>query len=387
MFYINEQKNIVEMLFSDAGEYNLILESTGSFIEKEILSTGKKVDQEEIFPRENLEKVAKQGIFAMPFSGEINGLGLPFPVYIAALEMLAKACANTALQVSIQGMVCEGIRVFGNEQQKNELLREEGLVEGRKLAAFALTEPCCGSDAKSIQTRAELSGNNYILNGTKTLITSPGEADVTLLFARTAKGISSFIIPRETKGFNIAKVIPKLGFRGHRLSEVHLEDCQVSRENLLGEEGKGLDYAKHILNSGRLTIAAIAIGIAQAAFEKSILYSRERKAFGESISGYQLVQEKLADMVTEINAARLLTYHAAHLKDKGKNIVSEASQAKLYAAEMALRVCDKAIQIHGGYGYTDEYDIHRHWRDARLLTIGEGTSDILRLLIAHLSLK
>ena len=387
MFYINEQRNIIEILFPDAQEYNLILESIGNFIEKEILPTGKKVDVEEIFPRQNLEKVAKQGIFAMPFSVEINGLGLPYPVYIAALEMLAQACANTALQVSIQGMVCEGIRLFGNDKQKNRFLKEEGLVEGKKLAAFALTEPCCGSDAKSIQTRAELSGNNYILNGTKTLITSPGEVDFTLLFARSSNGISSFIIPRDTPGFNVAKVIPKLGFRGHRLSEVRLENCLVAREALLGEEGKGLDYAKNILNSGRLTVAAIAIGIAQAAYQKSLIYSKERKAFGASISEFQLVLEKLANMGTEISAARLLTYYAACLKDKGKNIVSEATQAKLYASEMALRVCDNAIQIHGGYGYTDEYDIHRHWRDARLLTIGEGTSDILRLLIAHLALK
>ncbi len=387
MFYIKEQKNMIEMLFPDAGEYNLILESIGNFVEKEILPEAKKVDQEEKFPRQNLEKVAKQGIMAIPFPQDCNGLGLPYPVYIAALEMLARACANTALQVSIQGMVCEGIRLFGDDRQKNEFLKEKGLVEGKSLAAFALTEPCCGSDAKSIQTKAKLLGNTCVLNGTKTLITSPGEADIILVFARTDKGISSFLVPGETLGFNVAKVIPKLGFRGHRLSEVHLENCEVPKENLLGEEGKGLEYAKQILNAGRMTIAAIAIGIAQAAYEKSLLYSKERKAFGESISNFQLVQEKLANMVTEINAARLLTYYAAHLKDKGKNIVSEVSQAKLFSTEMALRVCNNAIQIHGGYGYTDEYDVHRHWRDARLLTIGEGTSDILRLLIAHLSLK
>ncbi len=387
MFYTKEQKKIIEMLFPDAGEYNLILESIGNFVEKEILPDAKKVDQEEIYPGENLRKSARQGIMAMPFPQDYNGLGLPFPVYIAALETLACGCANTALQVSIQGMVCEGIRLFGNENQKNEYLKEKGLVEGKSLAAFALTEPCCGSDAGSIQTKAELSGNSYIINGTKTLITSPGEAELILLIARTDKGISSFIVPGKTPGFHVAKVFPKLGFRGHRLSEVHLENCEVARENLLGEEGKGLEHAKQILNSGRLTIAAIAVGIAQAAFEKSLSYSKDRKAYGKSISSFQLVQEKLADMVTEINAARLLTYYAAHLKDRGKNIASEVTQAKLFAAEMALRVCDNAIQIHGGYGYTDEYDIHRHWRDARLLTIGEGTSDILRLLIAHLSLK
>lgn len=387
MFYTQEQKNIIEMLFPDAGEYNLILGSIGDFVEKEILPDAKKIDEEEIFPRQNLEKVQKQGIMAIPFPQDYNGLGLPYPLYVAALEMLAKGCSNTALQVSIQGMVCEGLRLFATEKQKNEFLKEKGLVEGKSLAAFALTEPCCGSDAKSIQTKAKQTGDNYILNGTKTLITSPGEADHILVFAGSDKGICAFFVPRNTPGFNVTKIIPKLGFRGARLSEVHLDNCEIPVNNLVGEEGKGLEYGKLILNSGRMTIAAIAIGIAQAAYEKSISYSKERKAFGESISTFQLVQEKLANMATEINAARLLTYYAAHLKDKSKNIVFEASQAKLFATEMALRVCDNAIQIHGGYGYTDEYDIHRHWRDARLLTIGEGTSEIIRLLIAHLALK
>lgn len=387
MFYTQEQKNIIEMLFPDAGEYNLILGSIGDFVEKEILPDAKKIDEEEIFPRQNLEKVQKQGIMAIPFPQDYNGLGLPYPLYVAALEMLAKGCSNTALQVSIQGMVCEGLRLFANEKQKNEFLKEKGLVEGKSLAAFALTEPCCGSDAKSIQTKAKQTGDNYILNGTKTLITSPGEADHILVFAGSDKGICAFFVPGNTPGFNVTKLIPKLGFRGARLSEVHLDNCEIPVNNLVGEEGKGLEYGKLILNSGRMTIAAIAIGIAQAAYEKSISYSKERKAFGESISTFQLVQEKLANMATEINAARLLTYYAAHLKDKSKNIAFEASQAKLFATEMALRVCDNAIQIHGGYGYTDEYDIHRHWRDARLLTIGEGTSEIIRLLIAHLALK
>lgn len=387
MFYIQEQKNIIGMLFPDAEEYDLMLGSIGDFVEKEILPDAKKIDEEEIFPRQNLEKVQKQGIMSIPFPQDYNGLGLPYPLYVAALEMLAKGCSNTALQVSIQGMVCEGIRLFGNEKQKNEFLKEKGLVEGKILAAFALTEPCCGSDAKSIQARAKLSGNNYILNGTKTLITSPGEVDFVLVFAGSDKGICAFFVPRKTPGFNVTKLIPKLGFRGAKLSEVHLDNCEIPADNLIGEEGKGLEYGKQILNSGRMTIAAIAIGIAQASYEKSLSYSRERKAFGENISTFQLVQEKLADMAMEINAARLLTFYAAHLKDKGKNTAFEASQAKLFATEMALKVCDNAIQIHGGYGYTDEYDIHRHWRDARLLTIGEGTSEIIRLLIAHLALK
>ncbi len=387
MFYIKEQRNIVDMLHPDAEEYHSLLESTGGFCEREILPGAKRIDHEEIFPRENLTKVAERGIFALPFPEQYKGGGRPFPVYTAALEMLAKACANTALHVSIQGMICEGIRLFGDEELKRRLLREKGLIEGRSLISFALTEPCCGSDAKAIRTRAVLEGDRYILNGSKMMITNPGESDFALVFARTDNGISAFVVSARTRGFNVMKTIPKLGFRGNQLAAIQIENCEVAREDLLGEEGRGLEYAKHILNSGRITIAAIGVGIAQAAFEKSVLYSKKRKAFGESIASFQLVQEKLSDMATRISAARQLTCHAAFLKEKGRDFALEASKAKLFSSEMAIGVCDNAIQIHGGYGYTDTYDVHRHWRDARLLTIGEGTSDMLRLLIAHLALK
>jgi alkylation response protein AidB-like acyl-CoA dehydrogenase len=387
MFYLKEQRSIIGMLFSDSKAYDSMLESIGTFFEKEILPEARRVDQEAIFPRHNLGKIFEKGIMAIPFPKAFNGLGLPYPVYIAALEMLARACANTALQVDVQNMVCEGIRLFGDDLQKHEFLVTQGLVEGRKLIAFALTESCCGSDAKSIQTRAVLSGDTYIVNGSKTLITNPGEADFILVFARAEKGISAFLVERETPGFEIAAIIPKLGFRGNRLSAIRLKDCVVPRKNLLGGEGNGLECAKQILNAGRLSIAAIAVGIAHAAYEKALSYSKKRKAFGVSISDFQLIQGRLADMVTEINAARLLTYYAANLRERGEDSVSQISQAKLFSSEMALRVCDSALQIHGGYGYTDGFDVHRHWRDARLLTIGEGTSDILKLLIAHLALK
>jgi len=219
------------------------------------------------------------------------------------------------------------------------------------------------------------------------LITNAAEGDYLLVFARSERGISSFLVPRDSQGLTVMKTMPKLGFRGNSLSAIHLQDCRVSAANLIGEEGKGLEYAKQILNVGRMTIAAIGVGIAQAAFDKSLSYSRERKAFGEQIANFELVQEKLADMTAGIQAARLLTHYAARMKDKGEDVASAASQAKLFASETALRVCDTAIQIHGGYGYTDAYDVHRHWRDARLLTLGEGTSDMLRLLIARLSVK
>jgi butyryl-CoA dehydrogenase len=387
MFYTHEQENTLSLFLPDPERYHSMLLAFGDFFEKEILPCAKKIDQEELFPRESLNKVRDKKIMAIPFPTQYDGLGFPFPVYIAAVEMLAKACANTAIQVSVQGMVCEGIRLFGNERQKREFLKERGFVEGRSFAAFALTEPSCGSDAKAIQTRAIHSEDSYILNGTKTLITNPGEAELILLFAVTGKGISAFLVPNDAPGFHVMKDIPKLGLKGSRLSAIHLKDCRIEKSALLGEEGRGLEYAKQILNEGRLTIGAIALGIAQAAYEKSLLYSKKRSAFGQPISGFQLVQEKIANIATEITASRLLVYSAAMLREKGKSTVSEASRAKLFSTEMALRVCDAALQIHGGYGYVDASDVHRHWRDARGLTIGEGTSDMLRLLIAHLALK
>jgi butyryl-CoA dehydrogenase len=387
MFYRKEQRSIMGMLYPGSKEYDEFLESLGLFLEKEIMPGAKKVDQEAIFPGENLEKLAEKGVMALPFPKEYGGLGKPLPVFVAVMEMLAKACANTALQVDVQNMICEGIRLFAGERQKKEFLLKGGLVKGRNLIAFALTEPCCGSDAKSMKTKAVLLGDAWVLNGSKTLITNPGEAAFVLVFARAERGVSAFIVPAGTPGFEVPTLIPKLGFRGNRLSAIRLKDCAVPRENLVGEEGQGLEYAKGILNAGRLSIAAIAVGVAQAAYDKAIAYCKHRKAFGSSIANFQLIQGKLADMKTGLSAARLLTYHAAHLNEKGEDAVSAISQAKLFASETALKVCDEAIQIHGGYGYTDGFDVHRHWRDARLLTIGEGTSDILRLLIAHLALK
>jgi alkylation response protein AidB-like acyl-CoA dehydrogenase len=385
--YLEEQRNIIEMFFSDARGHHSALEAFAGFFEEEIMPGAKKTDSEGIFPRENFARLAERGVFGLPFPRDYGGSGLPFPVYVAAVETLANACSNTALQVSIQGMICGGITLFGGEDQKERFLKEYGLVDGRKLISFALTEPCCGSDAGAIQTTAALSGNSYIINGNKMMITNAGETDFALVFARTDRGVSAFVVSSTSPGFNVLKPIEKLGFRGTRLAAIHLDNCSVPGEDLLGEEGLGLEYAKQMLNSGRITIAAIAVGIAQAAFDKSLLYSKKRKTFGESISNFQLVRQKLSDMATDISAGRLLTYHAAFLKEQGREIALQASKAKLFSSETALRVCDHAIQIHGGYGYTDGYDVHRHWRDARLLTIGEGTSDMLRLLISHLSLK
>lgn len=385
--YHEELKNCMSMLFPDRGEFHAALDSAAGFIAREIRPFAARIDGEGIFPRENLRKLAEAGLPALPYPRELGGGGFPFPLYVGVVEMLAAGCANTALQLSIQGMVCEGILKFGTARQKEYFLRDSGLLAGKRLAAFALTEPCCGSDAQAICSEARLTDNNYVLNGVKTLITSPGEADFVLLFAVAEQGISAFIVPGDTPGFRIERVIPKLGCKGHRLSEIRLENCTVPAANLLGAPGEGLRYGKHFLNIGRITIGALGVGIAQAAYEKALSYCGERKAFGRKIGEFQLVQATIADMATEIQAARLLVYHAAMLREKGREHASAAARAKLFASEMALRVCDRAIQIHGGYGYTDECDVHRHWRDARMLSIGEGTSDILRLLIAHLALK
>ena len=385
--YHQDLRNCMALLYPSADSYDSLLTSLAEVIKQEIRPGAAAIDREETYPRENLRKLAELGVPALPFPKEMGGGGLPYPVFVAIMEMLAAGCANTALQLSIQAMACEGILLYGDDTQKELFLRQKGLLAGTSLAAFALTEPSCGSDAKAIKTEARLSGDTYLLNGTKTLITSPGEADFIILFAVAEQGISAFIIPTTAPGFRIAMVLPKLGCKGHKLSAISLENCKVPSANLLGAAGKGLEYGKHFLNCGRITIAALGVGIAQAAYTKALEYSRRRKAFGSSISEFQLVQEKLADMLTEIQAARLMTFHAAQLKQSGMEYTSAAAQAKLYSSEMAQRVCDKAIQIHGGYGYIDGSDVHRHWRDARMLSIGEGTSDMLRLLIAHLAIK
>jgi len=387
MDHLRELNQCLTMLYPERDDFSALLASLDDLVREEILPTAGRIDREGIYPRENLRLLARKGVMAIPFPPEWGGSGLPYPLYAGVMELLAGGCANTALQVSIQGMVCEGIRLFGSTAQKRLFLAEKGMTAGNHLAAFALTEPCCGSDAKAIRTRARLTGGSYVLDGIKTLITSPGEADLIVVFAATDAGISAFLVPRDTPGFRVVRVIPKLGCRGHRLSEIRLENCRIPAENLLGAEGMGLEYVKRMLTCGRITIASLGVGIARAAYGRALSYSRSRQAFGAPISSFQLVQEKLADMTVGIRAARLMTLQAAWLKDRGVECAGEAAQAKLLASETALRVCDAAIQIHGGYGYTDECDVHRHWRDARMLTIGEGTSDMLRLLIAHKALK
>jgi butyryl-CoA dehydrogenase len=381
-FYTDEQSKIISNLFQNqAQEYNELLESFGDFVEKEILPTARTIDRQGTFPKENMDKIFKQGFTNIPYPEELEGLALPYPVYIACMELVGKACASTAISLAIHGTVCDGLYQFGNKGQHEKYLRD--LITGRKLGAFALTESSAGSDARSMATKAELDSNgNWKINGSKMYITNSSKADYYFVFAKTEKGFASFLVPKDTKGFSYGSNITKMGLRGSTLTGLNFDNALLPKESLVGVNGDGFDYAKRMLLGGRITIAALSVGIAQAALEKTISYAKEREAFGKHLSDFEITRAKVADMMTEINAARLMTYYAALLKGRKQEFATEACEAKLYATEMALRVCNQAIQLHGGYGYTDEADVHRHWRDAKLMTIGEGTSEIMQVIIA-----
>src|SRR6266852_5592704 len=348
-FFGPEQKELVQMMYGSASEdYLLLLESLGDFFEKEIEPTAREIDVKAEFPRENIRKLFEQGFTSMGFPKDFGGLELPWPIYVAAMEMCGKACASTALSLAIHGTCCEGVRQFSNPSQKKEYLPQ--MISGKKM---------------------------FTTNG--------GYCDLYFLFAKTPKGPSAFLV--DAKSAKSSKHIDKLGYRGSVTAEVVFENAHVPKENLVGTEGDGFEYAKRMLYGGRITVGAISTGIARAAFDKAVKYSKDRTAFGKPLSDFEMIQSKLADMLTDINASRMMVYRAAHLKDQGKPFESEAAQAKLFASEHGLRVCDEAIQIHGGYGYADEFDVHRHWRDSRLNTLGEGTSEIMRLIISKNIIK
>src|SRR6059036_933915 len=383
-FFGNEQKELIQMIYGSSSEdHILLLDSLGDFIEKEIAPTAREIDVNAQFPRENITKMFEQGFTSIGFPKEYGGLELPRPVYVAAMEMVGKACASTALSLAIHGTCCEGVRLFSNPEQKKQFL--PGMISGKFFAAFSLTEPGAGSDARNMQTQARLEGNEWIVNGTKMFTTNGGYCDLYFLFAKTPKGPSAFLV--DAKLAKSSKHIEKLGYRGSVTAEVVFENAHAPKESLVGTEGEGFEYAKKMLYGGRVTVGAISTGIARAAFDKAVKYSKDRTAFGKPLSDFEMIQFKLADMLTDINASRMMVYRAAYLKDQGKPFESEAAQAKVFASEHGLRVCDEAIQIHGGYGYADEFDVHRHWRDSRLNTVGEGTSEIMRLIISKHIIK
>ncbi len=365
------------------------------FAEKEVKPLAQEVDETEEFPRETAAKMAKNGFLGIPVPKEYGGQGCDPLTYVMCVEELSKVCGTTGVIVSAHtSLCCDPIMTFGTEEQKQKYLVP--LAKGEKLGAFGLTEPGAGTDAQGQQTKAVLEGDEYVINGSKIFITNGKEADVYVIFAvtgmiekkgRKMKEISSFIVEKGTPGFSFGTKEKKMGIRGSSTYELIFTDCRVPKENLLGKVGQGFKIAMHTLDGGRIGIAAQALGIAEGALERTIAYTKERKQFGKSIAAQQNTQFQLADMATKVQAAQLLVYKAAMAKASQKEYGFEAAQAKLYAAETAMEVTTKAVQLHGGYGYTREYDVERMMRDAKITEIYEGTSEVQRMVISAALLK
>ncbi len=376
-------------------EHKMIRKMVREFAEKEVAPIAAEMDEKAEVPFENIRKMGELGLLGLTVSEEYGGAGMDTVSYCIATEELSKACASTAIVMGVQNsLVCHGIEKFGTEEQKQKFLVP--LAQGKFIGAFALTEPEAGSDAAALKTTMVLDGDEYIVNGTKNFITSGGFADVILVFGVTDKskghrGISALLVEKGTPGFSVGKEENKLGIRAADTSELVFEDCRVPVANRLGEEGQGFKIAMTDLDAGRISVAAQALGIAEAAYEAALEYAKTRVQFGQPIANFQGIQWMLVDMATRIEAARLLIYNAALAKDRaeetGARYSKEAAMAKLYASETASWVTDLAIQIHGGYGYVKEYPVERYYRDARVTRIYEGTSEVQRIVIAHQILR
>lgn len=374
------------MDFSISKELEMLQKLFREFAENEVKPLAQEIDEEEKFPIETVKKLAKYGFMGIPFQKEYGGAGGDNLMYAMAIEELSKVCATTGVIVSAHTSLCATpIYEFGTEDQKQKYLIP--LAKGEKLGAFGLTEPNAGTDASAQQTKAVLEGDHYILNGSKIFITNAGYADVYIIMAMTdkrkgTKGISAFIVEKDFEGFSIGKKEAKLGIKGSSTCELIFDNCKVPKENLLGKEGQGFKIAMKTLDGGRIGIAAQALGIAQGAIDETVKYVKERKQFGRPISKFQNTQFQIADMQTKTDAARLLVYRAAKSKDNKLPYSSQAAMAKLFAAETAMEVTTKAIQLHGGYGYTREYTVERMMRDAKITEIYEGTSEVQKMVIA-----
>lgn len=375
------------MNFSFTEEQRLLLGVVREFVHKELGPVAAKLDKEARFPEEQIRKASEMGLMGIMIPVQYGGSGMDTISYVLAMEELSRACASTAIIISVNNsLVCEPIFRFGSEEQKRRFLMP--LARGEKLGCFALTEPQAGSDAAGLKTTAVKKIGRYVLNGTKLFITNGAHADVAIVFAVTdvtkgAHGISAFMVEKGTPGFSVGKVEEKMGLRASDLVELDFQDCTIPEENLLGKEGDGFGIAMITLDGGRIGVATQSVGIARACLEEALRYSKERFQFGQPISGFQAIRFMLADMSMEIEAARLLTFRAAYLKDRGLPYTKEAAQAKLFASEMANRVAFKALQIFGGYGYTTDFPVEKWYRDARVTTLYEGTSEIQRLVIAR----
>ena len=361
------------------------------FAEKEIRPHVMEWDETQTFPREILSQLGELGFLGILIPQQYEGSGLGYLEYVTIIEELSRVDGSVGISVAAHNSLCTGhIFTFGTEEQKRRFVVP--LAKGEKLGAWSLTEPEAGSDAGGTQTTAKPDGNHWILNGQKTFTTHGTYGDVCVAMAVTDKaaghhGISAFIIEKGTPGFSAGKKENKLGLRASDTSTVIFDDCRIPKDNLLGQQGHGFIDALTVLDGGRISIAAMALGMAQGAFEASLRYSQQRKQFGRTISAFQGIQFKLADMAVEIDSARLLTHRAAWMKDKGMKTTLESSMAKLHASEVAVRVANECVQIHGGYGYIKDYPAEKFYRDVKLCTIGEGTSEIQRLVIARELLK
>ncbi len=379
------------MNFDLTDEQELVRDTVREFTEAEVAPVAAEIDREHRFPAEILPKLAGLSLLGVPFPEEAGGAGADYVSYVIVIEELARACASTATIVSAHtSLGTWPIYQFGTPAQKGKYLYD--LASGRLLAAFALTEPAAGTDAAAGTCTATLEGDEYVLNGSKIFITNAPYADVYIVFAKTdatqgTRGISAFIVDKDTPGFSVGEAEHKMGIRASSTPPLYFSNCRIPRDALLGGEGNGFKIAMQTLDGGRIGIAAQALGIAQGALDASVAYAKERIQFGKPIASLEAIQFMIADMATEIDASRLLVYRAASFVDNGRPYGTEGAMAKLFASETASRVAGKAIQIHGGYGYTESYPVERQYRDAKITEIYEGTSEVQRMVIARSSLR
>jgi butyryl-CoA dehydrogenase len=380
------------MDFELTDEQELIRNTVREFAEAELAPVAGEVDRNHRFPAEAIPKMAELGLMGMPWPEKVGGAGADYVSYLIALEEVARGCATTSVIMTAHTTLATSpIVKFGTEAQKDKYLFD--MASGARLGAFALTEPAAGTDAAAGTCTAILKGDSYVLNGSKIFISNAPYAEIYIVFAKTdpdapgTRGMSAFIVERDTPGFTVGEAEHKLGIRGSSTPPLYFADCHIPRDALLGGEGSGFKVAMQTLDGGRIGIGAQALGIAQSALDAAVAYAKERVQFGKPIASLEAIQWMIADMATEIDAARLLVYRAGSCIDHGLPYSTEGAMAKLFASETATRVAGKAIQIHGGYGYTESYPVERHWRDAKITEIYEGTSEVQRLVISRASLR
>ncbi|EEL48341.1 MULTISPECIES: acyl-CoA dehydrogenase AcdA [Bacillus cereus group] len=379
------------MHFKLSEEHEMIRKMVRDFARNEVAPTAAERDEEERFDRALFDQMAELGLTGIPWPEEYGGIGSDYLAYVIAVEELSRVCASTGVTLSAHTSLAGWpLFKFGTEEQKQKFLRP--MAEGKKIGAYGLTEPGSGSDAGGMRTTAKRDGDHYILNGSKIFITNGGIADIYIVFALTdpeskQRGTSAFIVESDAPGFSVGKKESKLGIRSSPTTEIMFEDCRIPAENLLGEEGQGFKIAMQTLDGGRNGIAAQAVGIAQGALDASVEYARERHQFGKPIAAQQGIGFKLADMATNVEASRLLTYQAAWLESEGLPYGKESAMSKVFAGDTAMKVTTEAVQVFGGYGYTKDYPVERFMRDAKITQIYEGTQEIQRLVISRMLTK